>query len=315
MPQEEPINQQEEPKSIAILQINLNKSEKAHLAVINDRVSRKYDIIIVQEPHVTAFNKVRSPSNFRPVFPVNRLPDDDTMRSIIWVNSKLDTKSWKELAIPESNDITAIQLEGPYGKLAIFNVYNDCKHSRNERTLGSYIRRNANILTSSENHHMIWAGDFNRHHPLWDHDKDIHLFTWQATRRAEGLIELLAKYEMQKVLPKGLLTLQHMRSKRYSRPDNLFTSPGIQDQITKCEVDPASRPISTDHFSIVTHVLLPQERIITSPSYSFRDTDWDNYRKNLWLKLRRLCNEPLTKNNWMKQPKSSPRHYKKPQKK
>ena len=90
--------------------------------------------------------------------------------------------------------------------------------------------------------------------------------------------------------------LQHMRLKRYSRPNNLFTSPGIQDQITKCEVDPASRPTSTDHFPIVTHVLLPQERITTSPSYSFRDTNWDDYRKNLRLKLRRLHNEPAITN-------------------
>ena len=95
-------------------------------------------------------------------------------------------------------------------------------------------------------------------------------------------MELLAKYEMQMALPKGLPMLQHMRSKRYSRPDNLFTFPGIQDQITKCKVDhPASQPTSTDHFPIVTHVLLPQERITTSPSYNFRDTDWDDYRKNL----------------------------------
>ena len=307
--------QADEEKSIKIIQINLYKSEKAHLEIIDNNVSQKCDIMLIQEPHSTTFNTIRIPANFRPIFPSNRLQDDAQIRSVIWVNRRLDTKDWTRVDILDTNDLTAIQLKGPYGKLTIFNIYNDCTHSRNEATLRRFIHSHTNTIIRSVNHHMIWAGDFNRHHPLWDHDKDIHLFTWQATRRAEGLIELLAKYEMQMVLPKGLLTLQHMRLKRYSWPDNLFTSPGIQDQITKCEVDPASRPTSTDHFSIVTHVLLPQERIITSPSYSFRDTDWDNYRKNLRLKLRRLCNEPLTKNNWMKQPKSSPRHYKKPQKK
>jgi hypothetical protein len=137
-PQEQPIMQQEE-QTLTIMQINLNKSEKAHLDIINEDVSQKYDIILVQEPHVTTFNKVRSPANFRTVFPINRLPDDDKIRSVIWVNGKLDTKNWKILDFPETNDIMAIQMEGPYGKLAIFNIYNDCAHSRNERALGSYI--------------------------------------------------------------------------------------------------------------------------------------------------------------------------------
>jgi hypothetical protein len=41
----------EEDKSIKILQINLNKSEKAHLEVINEQVSQLYDIILIQEPY------------------------------------------------------------------------------------------------------------------------------------------------------------------------------------------------------------------------------------------------------------------------
>ena len=42
---------------IQILQINLNKSEKAHLVIINERVSRDYDIMLIQEPYTTIFNK------------------------------------------------------------------------------------------------------------------------------------------------------------------------------------------------------------------------------------------------------------------
>ena len=74
---------------------------------------------------------------------------------------------------------------------------------------------------------MIWAGDFNRHHPLWDNNKDVHLFTKLATRNAESLIAILAEYEMQMLLPKGLPTLQHMRTKKYSWPDNVFSTPGV----------------------------------------------------------------------------------------
>jgi endonuclease/exonuclease/phosphatase family metal-dependent hydrolase len=203
----------------------------------------------------------------------------------MWVNWILDTKDWDILEISDMNDITAIQLQGPYGKLTIFNIYNDCTHSDNQTILNRYILRHANTLTREENHHMIWAGDFNRHHPLWDRDEDIHLFTRQATRDTEGLISLLADYEMEMVLPKGVPTLQHMRSKRYSRPDNVFSTPGFRDSIISCEVDPSLRPALTDHFPIVTKILLPQKYINTPPSFNFRETDWDEFRNKLKPRL------------------------------
>ena len=45
-----------EEKSIKIFQINLNKSEKAHLEIINKKVSKLYNIMLIQEPHTTSFN-------------------------------------------------------------------------------------------------------------------------------------------------------------------------------------------------------------------------------------------------------------------
>jgi hypothetical protein len=76
---------------------------------------------------------------------------------------------------------------------------------------------------------MIQAGDFNRHHPLWDNNEDIHLFTQQANRFAEGIIELIAAYNLIMALPKGIPTLQHMVTGRYSRPDNVFSTAGLSD--------------------------------------------------------------------------------------
>jgi ribonuclease HI/endonuclease/exonuclease/phosphatase family metal-dependent hydrolase len=288
---QEPIDDNEQ--RIRLLQINLNKSEKAHLDIINEEISKNFDIILIQEPFTTVFNAIRTPANFRPVFPAHRFGNQDQVRSVVWVNKKLDTKHWTELAIPGTNDITAIQLQGPYGTLSIFNIYNDCTHSRNEAALQEYIQNNANSILATENHHMIWAGDFNRHHPLWDRDEDVHLFTPQATREAEGLIELLATYDLAMALPKGIPTLQHMVTKRYSRPDNVFSTPGLSEHITICEVDPAIRPTSTDHFPIVTKILLPQGRVHSPPSYNFRETDWDNFRRELRRKLATVPNPPV----------------------
>ena len=132
--------------SIKILQINLNKSEKAHLNIINEKVSHIYNIILIPEPYTTVFNAIRTPANFRPVYPSNRFQDNTQIRSVIWVNKKLDTKNWTILDVQDTNDITAIQLKGPYRKLTLFNIYNNYSHSRNEVALSRYIRQHANFI-------------------------------------------------------------------------------------------------------------------------------------------------------------------------
>lgn len=232
----EPENQEVQPTKIRILQINLNKSEKVHLDIINEKVSSKYDIILIQEPYTTKFNAIRTPTNFRPVFPSNRLKDDTPIRSVIWINKQLETKNWKTIDVQNTNDIMAIQLISTYGKITIFNIYNNCTHSRTETILSNFLEYNRHTIAEGNDTHMIWAGEFNRHHLLWDNDKDIHLFTRQALRNTEGLIELMADHGMEMSLPKGIPTLQHMRSKRYSRPDNVLCTATLQPFITRCEV-------------------------------------------------------------------------------
>ena len=294
----DPAHQEEQqPTKIRIMQINLNKSERAHLDIINEKVSSKYDIMLIQEPYTTQFNAIRTPANFRPVSPKGIRTQESQIRSVIWVNKQLETRHWKILDVEGSNDITAIQLQGEYGKVTIFNVYNDCTHSRNETALKEYLNLHRNVITDDDNTHMIWAGDFNRHHPLWDDDKDTHLFTPQALRNAEGIIELIAEFNMEMSLPKGIPTLQHMRTKKYSRPDNVFCTTALRPFITKCEVTPQHRPTSTDHFPIETHLELPQSRIPPDPSYNFRIADWDEFRKTLTEKINTIPQPGLIENS------------------
>ena len=54
-------------ETLRLLQINLNKSERAHLDIINENLSQDYDLILIQEPHTTTFNAIQTPFNFRPV--------------------------------------------------------------------------------------------------------------------------------------------------------------------------------------------------------------------------------------------------------
>lgn len=257
------------PNRLRILQINLNKSEKAHLDLLNGPLGTRWDIILLQEPHTTKFNTIRTPMRFRQVYPADRWKEGAVVRSAIWVNTEIDTKSWKIIKVPGTNDITAIQIQGPYGQLTIFNIYNSCTDSLTEAIFSRFLRENANDIWRGQDHHMLWCGDFNRHHPLWDKEEDTHLFTTEALRKAERLIELLADYDMEMMLEKGVPTLQHMRSKRYSRPDNIFCTSSLTSTVIRCDVDARARPTKTDHFPIITVLELPQDRIKPKRTYDF----------------------------------------------
>ena len=114
--------QQSNATNLCIFQINLNKSEKAHLDLINAKLSKKYDIILIQEPHTIKFNKIRMPPNFRLVFPSHQIANQEPVHSVIWVNRCINTNKWTILNIPDTNNITAIQLTNNKGVTSIFNM-------------------------------------------------------------------------------------------------------------------------------------------------------------------------------------------------
>ncbi|EDQ99743.1 uncharacterized protein LACBIDRAFT_315285 [Laccaria bicolor S238N-H82] len=101
---------------LQILQINLNKSSKVHLELYNKLSRKDWDIILVQEPHVTAMGNIRTPNGYVMVAPVDRYKDGaPATKAVTWVSSDLATNSWKILNVPGTNNITTIQLAGIYG--------------------------------------------------------------------------------------------------------------------------------------------------------------------------------------------------------
>lgn len=90
---------------------------------------------------------------------------------------------------------------------------------------------------------------------------------------------------MEMVLPKGVPTLQHMRTKQYSRPDNIFCSSLLTNSVIHCDVDVRAWPMKTDHFPIITILELPQERIKPKPAYNFRTANWSDILENLSIRL------------------------------
>jgi len=224
---------------------------------------------------------------YHPLWPYTAKPED-TVRSVLWVNGGLSTNSWKALDISGNNDITAIQIKTGNTRISIFNIYNDCTHSRALTCLRHFIQEERTNIGTSINDHILLCGDFKRHHPLWDDEADKHLFSPQALREAAVLIGMVADEGLDMALPKGIPTLKHMVSNLYSHPDNVWCSPEITPYIARCEVDSYLQPPCTDHFPIVTIIDIPQERTEPKLSFNFRMTDWESYREQLMINIQTI---------------------------
>jgi len=131
------------PNRLQILQLNLNKSQKAHLDLINGalQVGKWWDIILIQEPYITYLGHIQTPNCFVSISPQARLTKpEDTVRLVIWVNSGLSSNSWKVLNISGNNDLTVVQIKTGNTTILIINIYNDCTHSLTLTRLRRYMQ-------------------------------------------------------------------------------------------------------------------------------------------------------------------------------
>ena len=226
-------NPPENPTQLRIIQINVNKSNDCQTDFLINRINPKeYDLVMIQEPYFDYKKDSRASSKWIAVYPTNHLDNPIRTRSMILVNTKISSNSWTALAI-KCPDITAIQITGEWGTLRIFNIYNDQAHSRNMTALNRYLltseieQRHSNTPTPSD----IWLGDFNRHSPMWDEARNSQLFTRPALQEAQRLIDLAVTWNMHMALPPGINTLESTSSKNYTRPDNVWVSDELRENI------------------------------------------------------------------------------------
>ncbi|KAF9441566.1 hypothetical protein P691DRAFT_683472 [Macrolepiota fuliginosa MF-IS2] len=90
------------------------------------------------------------------------------------------------------------------------------------------------------------------------------------------------------VLPRDIPTLQMHRTKRYTRPDNVFISEQLLTHLIRCNVDATWRPPCTDHFPITIMIDLPTTKTKTKPTFNFKMMEWENFQEELEKKLPEL---------------------------
>jgi hypothetical protein len=112
---------------------------------------------------------------------------------------------------------------------------------------------------------------------MWDRVEDFDLFRGQNAERAARLIEIIAEHDMIMTLPRDIPTICTHRTKRYTRPDNIFVSRNLENYVMNCDVDATWRPPNTDHFPVTTTLELPTTRTLPKPGKNFRMTDWKKF--------------------------------------
>jgi exonuclease III len=182
-------------------------------------------------------------------------------------------------------------MTGHWGKITIFNIYNDGERNDMIQLLTDFHHRNRAALEQVEagEAHIIWVGDFNWHHPTWDSPEDHRLFTSEAMEAVEKLIEAVADTGLDMALPSGTLTHEHSATKCWSRLDQVFLSEHSGDLLISCNTQPESRGINTDHLPILMELSMEVAATEQKSTYSFRDVDWEEFRKELKQQLDRAA--------------------------
>ncbi|KAG1792358.1 uncharacterized protein HD556DRAFT_1187763, partial [Suillus plorans] len=80
------------------------------------------DILIIQEPCIDFLSNIRATQDWNIIYPSNQHSDGNRTHAVTLINKHLNTNNWCQLPFPFS-DIILIQLNGPFSKRTIFNIY------------------------------------------------------------------------------------------------------------------------------------------------------------------------------------------------
>lgn len=105
---------------------------------------------------------------------MQRFTNQEYSQAVTLINKHINASNWRQLPFP-SSDIVVTQLNGPFGKITIFNIYNDSKKREVIPALTKYLEKGMWLIHPTSDGHIILMGDFNAHHHLWEEARNDHL--------------------------------------------------------------------------------------------------------------------------------------------
>ena len=88
-------------------------------------VKRGINIVALQEPSINSFGTAIAAQEWIPVYPSTHNVEPTKTRSLILIRSNILTDQWRQVDFP-SGDVTIISIQGSWGKLMLYNIYNNC---------------------------------------------------------------------------------------------------------------------------------------------------------------------------------------------
>jgi ribonuclease HI/exonuclease III len=276
------------PANLKIWQQNVNKSPICQHDLISNKnlIDKGITITALQEPAINSFNLTIASKDWTTMYPSTHGAHPEQTRTVTLMRATLASDSWAQLDFP-SGDVIVTQIKGPWGKIMIFNIYNDGNSDATLSELSKFYRENTTLFENpdKEDTHVVWLGDFNRHHPHWDDVVDTRLFTNDNIEAAETLIETIADAGLELVLPAGIPTHCHNVTKRWTRLDQVFLSEHSHNILITCDTRADCRGVNTDHLPIVTELNLEATMAKEVTLHNFREVDWERFRAALSIRL------------------------------
>ena len=132
---------------LSIWQQNVNKSSACqHNIISNNILVRKgINLIALQEPAISGNGLSIASRDWTPVYPSKHNNNPHNTRSIMLIRADVSTENWNQIDFP-SSDVTVVQLTRQWGKITVFNIYNNGEHDNTIMLLIDYHHRNQAAL-------------------------------------------------------------------------------------------------------------------------------------------------------------------------
>lgn len=223
--------------NLRILQLNIMKSRPGMEALINDHQNQNLDVLLIQEPPMTAYRSHVNHSAWR-LYRPTYTDESVRFRSLLYVNRRISTSSHRQIHCNHP-DVVAIKIWTPELQYLIFSVYIQPVAIYEAPEVSSAQQILEEIQTSIQQHtegnsrvtKLILAGDWNRHYPAWSHRPVHHSFA----KHAEELINFFQTYELQWCLALGQPTFWSLKEPGKTSVLDL-TLTNNTERLVKCQL-------------------------------------------------------------------------------
>ncbi|KAJ8200122.1 hypothetical protein LV164_008811, partial [Aspergillus fumigatus] len=243
-------------------------------ALINDHQTQNLDVLLIQEPPVTAYRTHVNHSAWR-LYRPTYADESARFRSLLYINRRISTSSHRQI-LCNHPDVTAVKIWTPEVQYLLFSIYIQpvAIYQPAEVTTAELILEE--IQSSIRQHStgtdkvtkLIISGDFNRHHPAWSHRPVHHTFA----EHAEELINFFQIHELQWCLPQGTPTFWSLSNPGKASTLDL-TLTNDPTKLIKCHL--YHDHYGSDHRGTFSEWNLQPERNIDSkPKRAYDKANW-----------------------------------------